>query len=371
MRSLVEHRLRTVIRQFQVYGDLLAASPYGSGHINDTYATTFNQSGAPVRYIVQRINHDVFTEPIRLMENVVRVTSHARTRLAGNGGVDISRRVLTLVPGLDLKPYVIDENGSVWRMYLFIEGARTYDVIETCAQARAAAKAFGEYQSLLADLPGVRLHETIPDFHHTRRRFDALQRAIDEDICNRAGQVATEIAFVDEREGDVDDLLALQARGGLPERTTHNDTKLNNVMIDDHTSEGLCVIDLDTTMPGLVAYDFGDLVRTVTAAAAEDERDLEKVGTRMDMFEALAEGYLSTAAAFLTAAERASLAIGAKLITLENGLRFLTDHLQGDVYFKTSRPDHNLDRARTQLKMVESIEAQLDTMHRIIERFGG
>ncbi|MPZ16332.1 MAG: phosphotransferase [Luteitalea sp.] len=370
MRAHVQHSLLTVISQFQVYGDCLATPRYGSGHINETYALTFNQSGAPVRYILQRINHDVFRQPIPLMENVARVTAHARARLSTNGSGDISRRVLTLVPSSDGKPYVIDEEGAVWRMYLFIEGARTYDVIETDRQARAAARAFGEYQRLLADLPGVRLHETIPHFHHTRRRFGALQRAIDADICNRAARVASEIAFADAREAGIDALLARQAHGELPERTTHNDTKLNNVMIDDQTSEGLCVIDLDTTMPGLAAYDFGDLVRTATAAAAEDEQNLDKVCARMDMFEALAEGYLSTAGAFLTPPERESLTVGARLITLENGLRFLTDYLQGDVYFKTSRPDHNVDRARTQFKMVESMEAQLDTMDRIIERLG-
>jgi Ser/Thr protein kinase RdoA (MazF antagonist) len=370
MRDHVPDTLHTVIRGFQVYGDCLEAPRYGSGHINETYAATFNQSGASIRYILQRINHDVFKQPISLMENVARVTAHARARLSSNGSRDVSRRVLTLVPSVDGKPYVTDDEGAVWRMYLFIEGARTYDVIETERQARAAARAFGEYQRLLADLPGVRLHETIPDFHHTRRRFDALQRAIDADICNRAARVTSEIAFAEAREVGVDELLLRHARGELPERTTHNDTKLNNVMIDDDTSEGLCVIDLDTTMPGLVAYDFGDLVRTATAAAAEDEQDLDKVYARMDMFEALAEGYLSTAGQFLTAAERESLTVGARLITLENGLRFLTDYLQGDVYFKTARPDHNLARARTQFKMVESMEAQLDAMQQIIERRG-
>ncbi|MGH9159653.1 MAG: phosphotransferase enzyme family protein [Vicinamibacteraceae bacterium] len=370
MREPVQRRLQTVIRWFQAYGDCLDAPRYGSGHINETYAPTFNQSGTPVRYILQRINHDVFKQPIPLMENVARVTAHARARLSTNGNRDVSRRVLTLVPSVDGTPYVIDEEGAVWRMYLFIEGARTYDLIETERQALAAARAFGEYQRLLADLPGVRLHETIPDFHHTRRRFDALQRAVDADVRNRAAFVASEIAFAEAREAGIDDLLTRQASGELPERTTHNDTKLNNVMIDDDTSEGLCVIDLDTTMPGLVAYDFGDLVRTAAAAAAEDEQDLDKVYARMDMFEALAEGYLSTAGRFLTKAERESLAVGARLITLENGLRFLTDYLQGDVYFKTARPDHNLDRARTQFKMVESMEAQRDTMQRIIERLG-
>jgi aminoglycoside phosphotransferase (APT) family kinase protein len=365
------HDIRAVSARFQIYGDFAEAAPYGSGHINDTYAAVYRQSGAPVRYIHQRINERVFHDPIRLMENVARVTAHARLKLAQNGDADATRRALSLVPSRDGEPYVVDDLGNVWRTYLFIEGARTYDVIETREQAYAAALAFGAYQHLLADLPGGRLHETIPGFHDTRSRFDALQRAVAADTHNRALEAREEIAFVQARERDVDHLLARLERGELPERVTHNDTKLNNVMIDNETREGLCVIDLDTTMPGLAPYDFGDLVRTATSASAEDERDLSLVQVRLEMFEALVDGYLSRAAAFLTPAERSELAFAGTLITLETGIRFLTDHLQGDTYFKVKRPGHNLDRARAQFALVRSLEARMDEMAGYVERWTG
>jgi hypothetical protein len=365
------HDIRAVSARFQIYGDFAEAAPYGSGHINDTYAAVYRQSGAPVRYIHQRINERVFRDPIRLMDNVARVTAHAHLKLGQNGGGDATRRALSLVPSRDGDPCVVDDLGNVWRTYLFIEGARTYDVIETREQAYAAAQAFGAYQHLLADLPGERLHETIPGFHDTRSRFNALQRAVEADTHDRARDAREEIAFAQAHERDVDHLLTRLERGELPERVTHNDTKLNNVMIDNETREGLCVIDLDTTMPGLAPYDFGDLVRTATSASAEDERDLSRVQVRLEMFVALVDGYLSRAAAFLMPAERSELSFAGKLITLETGIRFLTDHLQGDTYFKVKRPGHNLDRARAQFALVRSLEARMDEMAAYVERWNG
>lgn len=361
------HDLRALGDRFQLHGTYLGAVPWGSGHINETYAATYNQAGTHVRYIHQRINHHVFRQPEALMHNVARVLAHAGASLAHVA--DAGRRALTLVPARDGRAYVLDADGYVWRTYLFIEQARTYDIVETPAQAEAAAGAFGEFQRLVADLPGERLHETIPAFHHTRGRFDALVRAVDADAHNRAVGARDAIAFALQREPETDRLLNAAAAGDLPERVTHNDTKLNNVMIDLHTGEALCVIDLDTTMPGLAAYDFGDMVRTATSSAAEDERDLTRVQSRPEMFDALARGYLGTAGAFLRPAEIESLAFAGSLITLECGMRFLTDHLQGDTYFRVKRDGHNLDRARVQFTLVASIEAQMDAYACRVRRY--
>ncbi len=364
----MRHDVRAVAGQFRIAGDFRSAGPYGSGHINDTYAVAFDQAGVGVRYILQRINHAIFKDPAGVMRNIERVTAHLRASLAARQAPDVTRRALTLVPACSGPNWHVDPEGNHWRCYLFIEKATTYDQIQTPAQARAAARAFGEFQGLLADLPPPRLIDTIPGFHHTRRRFDALRGAIEADSCNRASEVKAEIAFALGREAMVDVLLNGQARGLIPERVTHNDTKLNNVMLDDATGEGVCVIDLDTVMPGLALYDFGDMCRTATRPTPEDERDLSKVEMRMDMFEALVEGYLGAAGRFLAPAERDHLAFSAGLITFEIGLRFLTDYLQGDVYFKTRRPGHNLDRCRVQFKMLESFERRSEEMERVVRR---
>jgi Ser/Thr protein kinase RdoA (MazF antagonist) len=360
--------LGEVVRAFQIHGRFQGGVPYGSGHINDTFAVVVDQAGAPVRYILQRINHRIFRDVPALMENIRRVTTHARRQLDATGGDDAARRALTLVPTLDGAACHRDAAGNWWRCYLFIERARTHDIIETPRQAREAARAFGEFQKLLVDLPGGRLHETIPDFHHTRRRFEALQRAIAADSHNRAAAVREEIAFVQTWESRVNLLLDLHARGEIPERVTHNDTKLNNVMLDDATQAAVCVIDLDTVMPGLALYDFGDMVRSATNAAAEDERDLARVESRLPIFEALVEGYLSAGREFLNRAEIDHLALAGPLITFEIGMRFLTDFLQGDVYFKTHRPAHNLDRARNQFALVRNMEVQQNAMQAIVRK---
>jgi hypothetical protein len=359
--------LRYISGLFQLYGDFLAATPYGTGHINDTYAAVYDQSGSSVRYILQRINHHVFKDPPAVMENINRVTAHVRRKLVETGATEVSRRVLALVPTPDGQTWTKDVAGNYWRCYLFIEKARTYDQIESAPQAFQAARAFGAFQRLLADLPAPRLRDTIPEFHHTRKRFDTLRAAIQADVCNRAAGVKREIQFCLEREALVDVLLGLQTRGLLHERVTHNDTKLNNVMIDDATGEGICIIDLDTVMPGLALYDFGDLCRSGTRPTVEDERDLSKVEMRQDLFEALVHGFLASAGEVLNATERDHLAFSAKLITFEIGIRFLTDHLQGDRYFKTHRESHNADRARVQFKMVESIERNERAMHRLVQ----
>ena len=358
----LRHDARQVASQFQIYGEFINAGPYGSGHINDTYCAVFNQGGTPVRYILQRINHHVFKTPVALMENVERVTTHISKKVAGHP--DFSRCGLTLIPARDGRAWHSDEGGNYWRTYIFVENARTYDAVESPQQAFQAARAFGRFQKLLADLPAPQLHDTIPGFHHTPQRFAKLEAAIAADPANRARLAKSEIEFALNHKAMAGVLLA----AGLPERVTHNDTKLNNVMLDDETGEGICVIDLDTVMPGLAPYDFGDIVRTSTSPAKEDERDLSKVQMQFPMFEALARGYLETAAEFLTKAERQLLVLSGKLITFEIGIRFLTDYLEGDSYFKVHREGHNLDRCRTQFKLVESIERQEGAMNKLVEK---
>ncbi len=363
----MKHNIADVAANFDMRADFISAEPYGSGHINDTYAAVYSQAGQKVRYIHQRINHTIFKEPLLLMENIERVTSHIKQKLIEQGETDISRRVLTLVPTLDGKVCYIDGDGNYWRTYLFIENAATYDEITELKQAYEAAKAFGEFQKQLTDIPGTRLHDTIPGFHNTRQRFDNLVKAIQDDTHNRAKSVKAEIDFAMEREDITDVLLELNRKGEIPEIITHSDTKLNNVMLDNTTSKGICVIDLDTVMPGLSLYDFGDMARTAMRPVPEDETDLTKVVAQVDMFKALAEGYLSSAGEMLTVAEKEHMAFSAKLITFEIGLRFLTDYLEGDIYFKTHRDNHNLDRCRVQFKMVESIESNYDKMQDIVK----
>ena len=360
--------LKSVFGNFSVLGTFASAAPYGSGHINDTYAVVCDQGGTPIRYILQRINHTIFTNPEGLMDNIYRVTSHQQRKLRESGIVEASRRALTLVPSCSGAPYHRDDDGNYWRLYIFVEHATGHDLIETPSQAEAAANAFGAFQQLLVDLPGAPLVETIPNFHNTPARFEALIRAIDEDKHNRAIQVQDALEFATSRKRDTEILLDLHKQGVIPSIVTHNDTKLNNVLLDNATGEGICVIDLDTVMPGLALYDFGDMVRTATNSAKEDEQDLSLIHMRMPIFEALAKGYLASARSFLGKAELQLLPFAGKLLTFECGIRFLTDYLNGDVYFKTHRPGQNMDRCRGQFKLVESIEQNTEAMQAVVDR---
>ncbi len=366
MIAAAGHDAVAIAREFALSGEILSASPYGSGHINDTYKVDVKPAGGPRRYVLQRINHNVFRRPDELMANVERVCAHAYAKLKQAGVPDAERRTLRLLPTLTGKAWHIDAAGNRWRCYHFIEGATGHDVVRSPEQAYAAAKSFGAFQSLLADLPGGRLLETIPDFHHTPARFARFQQALAQDAHGRAAASVPEIAFALARAHEVNVVVDALRDGTLPERVTHNDTKLNNVLLDDVTQDGVCVIDLDTVMPGSALYDFGDLVRTSTSPAAEDETDLSKVQMQFPMFAALVKGYLESANGFLTPKERALLPFAGKLITFEIGLRFLTDWLEGDIYFKTKCLTHNLDRTRTQFKLVESIEDQLPAMQALI-----
>jgi Ser/Thr protein kinase RdoA (MazF antagonist) len=355
---------RQAAHKFQIDGEFLEAQPFGSGHINDTFRVAFRDGGELFYYILQRINRDIFKNPDALMENIQRVTAHLTAQVVHEP--DRDRRVSRLISTRDGNAWYVDENSDFWRAYFYISGVRTFDAVENTDQAFQAARAFGRFQQLLSNLPSPRLHDTIPDFHNTPKRFETLLAAISADSANRAMLVQPEIEFALAHEPIVSTLLD----ANLPERVTHNDTKLNNVLLDEVTGEGICVVDLDTVMPGLTSYDFGDMVRTTTSPTAEDELDLKKVAMHFPMFEALVRGYLSSAGSFLTKDERRFLAFSGKLITFEIGIRFLTDFLSGDTYFRTHRQGHNLDRCRTQFKLVESIEQQEDTMERLVESLG-
>jgi hypothetical protein len=368
MPNYREEQLQDVSRQFQIYGEILHAEPCKIGHINETYTATYTQGGIQVRYIHQKINQTVFKDPASVMKNLIRVTTHIRNKLLERREEDLTRKCLTVVPTRGGQPFYWDPNGECWRTFVFIERVQTYEAVESPRQAYEAGKAFGCFQSLLVDLAGERLTETIPNFHNTRKRFAALQQAIQDDHFNRAKTAAKEIKFALKHEPIVDVLLNAQGNGEIPERVTHNDTKFNNVMLDVETGEGMCVVDLDTVMPGLWLYDFGDMVRTTTSPTLEDELDLAKVQMRMPMFKELARGYLEAVGAVLTPAEKAYIAFAGKLITFTIGIRFLTDYLMGDRYFRVHRPGHNLDRCRTQFKLIESITRQEETMQGHVDR---
>lgn len=366
MMPYQEKQLTEISKQFQIYGEILHAETCKIGHINETYSATYDQGGTRVRYIHQKINQNVFKNPAAVMKNVMRVTTHLRKKLEERHARDITRRCLTVVPTRKGDSFYRDGD-SFWRTFVFVEGVQTYEAVQTPQQAFQAGKAFGDFQSLLVDLPGERLHETIPDFHNSRKRFDALVQAVQGDHFNRAREAAADIEFAMKRKPMVDVILNAMAKKKVPERITHNDTKFNNVMLDVATGASMCVVDLDTVMPGCSLYDFGDMVRTTTSPTLEDERDLAKVKMQMPMFKKLAEGYYSTAGQFLTKNERSFTAFSGKLITFEIGVRFLTDYLSGDTYFRIHRPGHNLDRCRTQFKLVESIEKQEEAMQTFVD----
>jgi Ser/Thr protein kinase RdoA (MazF antagonist) len=361
--------LSNVVQQFQIEGQYLSTERVDSGHINDSYAVKFRQDdGECRRYLFQRINHQVFRSPEKLMENIEAITTHLRNKILTAGG-DPRRETMTLIPTAGGRTLCQMPNGEYWRAAIFVERARTYDIAQSLDHVYSAAHAFGRFQQLVSDFSADRLHETIPDFHHTPKRFGALVQAIERDVENRAHAVGKEIEFVMRRADETSILQELLEAGRLPRRVTHNDTKFNNVLIDDETGQGICVIDLDTVMPGLSLYDFGDAVRSGANPAAEDERDLSQVTLDLEIFERFAAGYLEAAGGFLTPLEVEYLPFSAKLMTLECGMRFLTDHLNGDVYFRIHRPGHNLDRCRTQFKMIEDMEAQYGEMERIVSRY--
>ncbi len=360
--------IRDVAAQFAVDGQLLSVEPFLGGHINDSYRLTYRQGQATARYLLQRLNSAVFRDPAAVMENTARVTAHIAQRLRARGTPDLARRTLRLLPTRHGGSSYVDAAGAYWRLFPLIENTTVHELVTSPELAEQAGRAFGEFQSLLADLPPPRLRATIPDFHNTPARFAALDDALAADVCGRVAAARPEIDFALARRGLAGVLLELHAASQIPERVVHNDAKITNVLLDAATGEALCVVDLDTVMPGLSLYDFGDMVRTMTSPTAEDTADLAQVEVQPRLFEALARGYLSATGSLLTRAERAHLVTAGKLITLEQGVRFLTDFLRGDTYYKTRRPNHNLDRTRTQLRLLESLERQEGVLRRLVGR---
>ena len=361
--------IEEAVQQFALEGTVETYEPYGSGHINDTYRVTCRlEDGSTKYYILQRMNKEIFTKPVELMENVVNVTSYLRKIIIEKGG-NPERETLNIILTKDGKNFYVDSIGEYWRVYVFIEDAFSYDAVEKPEDFYASALAFGDFQSLLADYPAETLHETIEGFHDTKKGFARFKEVLAADVMGRAASVQKEIQFVLDHEETANILGDLQAAGELPLRVTHNDTKLNNIMIDKATGKGLCVIDLDTVMPGLAINDFGDSIRFGASTAAQDEIDLDKVTCSMDLFDIYTKGFIEGCKGSLTAKEIEMLPMGAKVMTYECGMRFLTDYLEGDVYFKIHRENHNLDRARTQFKLVADMEAKWETMKEIVAKY--
>ena len=340
--------LMEVINSFDFGGELKEVGIFGNGHINETYCAVFSTENGLKRYILQKMNKQIFQDPVGLMENISGVTSWLKKKILENGG-DAERETLNIVNDRAGAPYLVDKEGD-----------------EDFYQS---ALAFGNFQRLLADYPADTLHETIPNFHNTVKRFADFKKAVEEDACGRAADVQKEIQFVLEREQLAHTLVDLLDAGKLPLRVTHNDTKLNNIMIDNATHKGICVIDLDTVMPGLSLNDFGDSIRFGASTAAEDEQDISKVSCDLHLFEVYVKGFLEGCGGALTDLEVEMLPMGAILMTFECGMRFLADHLEGDHYFRIHRENQNLDRARTQFKLVWDMEQKLSEMKSIVEKY--
>lgn len=347
-----EEKIKNIFRHFRPEEEVLSAAPHGSGHINRTFLV---ETGNGQKYVLQKINTDVFRNTAGLMENVVNVTAYLRRKIAQSGG-DPERETLTVIPTADGRYYHSDGEGGDWRVYPFIEGLLSLDKAENTADFYESGLAFGRFQERLADYPAHTLHETIPDFHNTPKRYRDFEAAVEEDRFHRVRYAKPEIAFVRAHREELSVLTDLQRRGELPLRITHNDTKLNNVLLDAVTRKAVCVIDLDTIMPGLCAYDFGDAIRFGANTAAEDEPDTGKVSLSLELYEAYTEGFLQGCGGRLTPKEMEMLPMGAKIITMEQGIRFLTDYLRGDSYYRTVRERQNLDRCRTQLALAADME---------------
>ena len=367
--NLINDRIDEVAARFRTKGAAAEHAPYGNGHINDTFLVVCGtQEGERRRYILQKMNHSIFKMPQQLMENVVNVTEYLREMIARRGG-DPDRETLNVVKTKDGSNYYLDDEGNYWRMFLFVEQTVCLEKVESAKDFYDSAVAFGNFQKMLSDYPAQTLYETIPNFHNTPSRFSDFQRAVQEDRMGRAAQAKEEIAFALAREADTRVLTDMLKAGELPLRVTHNDTKLNNILFDADTKKAICIIDLDTVMPGLSHYDFGDSIRFGASTGAEDEKDLDKIEMDLSLFEAFTKGYLEGCGGSLTEKEIEMLPMGAKLMTYECGIRFLADFLEGDTYFKIHRDGHNLDRARTQFKRVKDMEDKWADMAAIVEKY--
>ncbi len=366
MSNITENYILNILNAFPAFGKFKSFKPIGNGHINDTFAVTYSvNEEKEEKFLLQRINTDVFKKPDELMKNIIGVTEHLKRKINEYGG-DTSRETLTVYKTKDGNSFYPAHDGTSWRLYNFVDDTYSLDEINSPSEFYNAAYSFGNFQKLLADFPIDTLYETIPNFHNTVSRFADFKKAVLSDVKGRATDVANEIEFVLERENDCGVLVGLLNKNELPLRVTHNDTKLNNILFDNKTNKGLCIVDLDTVMPGLSLYDFGDSIRFGANTAAEDEKDLSKVNLSLELYKAYVEGYLKAAGDALCENEIKYLSFSAKLLTLECGMRFLGDYLNGDTYFKTEYPEHNLVRARTQLKLVKEIEEHFDDMEKIV-----
>lgn len=366
-REIACSKKEEAIAAFKLEGEAFYCELYGNGHINDTFLVKCKNGDSEKKYILQRMNHEVFKKPDELIANISGVTRHLCKKILERGG-DVSRETLNLIETKAGEIYFKDSIGSYWRVYDFIDDATCFDIPENPEQFYQSGMAFGTFQNLLADYPAQTLHETIVNFHNTETRYQTFLQAVKEDKMGRAKEVKAEIDFVMAHESDTRVCNALIKAGELPIRVTHNDTKLNNVMLDNKTNKGLCVLDLDTVMPGLNMNDFGDSIRFGASTATEDEKDLSKVSMSLEYYEAYTKGFLDACGKALTKKEVAMLPFGAKIMTFECGMRFLTDYLQGDVYFRIHRPEHNLDRCRTQFKLVADMENKWDEMGEIVKK---
>ncbi len=357
-------QIANAVKKFKLCGEVRGFIPYGNGHINGTFKVVCSdENNNDVAYILQSVNSNVFKEPKKVMENIEKVTTYLRQFAKED------REVLRLIPTVDGKVYYEDENGLFWRMYNFISDSVCIDRIDSDEDFYQSAVAFGNFQRMLSSFPADTLHETIPNFHNTPKRYKDFLEALAEDKCGRAAGVKEEIEFVKAREDFYSVLLDANKAGKLPLRVSHNDTKSNNVMLDATTRKPLCVVDLDTIMPGFSVTDFGDSIRFGASTAAEDEKDLSKVKLDLHLFEVYAKGFLDGCGGQLTDEEIMLLPEGAKMMTIECGMRFLADYLSGDTYFKTSYPEHNLDRCHTQFKLVAEMEEHWDEMKKIVKQF--
>lgn len=363
-QQTIAQSLREALEAFCFEGKVLSAQPYGNGHINDTFLVVC-EGGK--RYILQRMNTHIFKNPQGLIDNIERVTDYLRDKIVKQGG-DPARETLRLIDCRKGGYLFRDSEQRCFRAYDFVEGTVCYEKVESAEDFYRCAQAFGQFQRRLADFPAQCLCEPIPDFHNTPARYEQLEQAVAADVCGRVGAVAAELAFVRARKEETRVLYDRWKSGALPLRVTHNDTKLNNILFDSKDGRALCIIDLDTVMPGFAVTDFGDSIRFGANTAAEDERDLKKVSLDLSLFEAYTRGFADGCAGSLTAEEAALLPMGAKLMTLECGMRFLTDYISGDTYFRIHRPDHNLDRCRTQLALVRDMEQKWEEMNQAVRR---
>jgi len=360
--------IENAIKRFDIEGIIKMFERYGNGHINDTFVVVFEKDIKEIRYILQRINHSIFKDPEKLMLNITSVTDFLRNEVIKLGGDEL-REVITVIKTKNGGSFYCDSEGFFWRMYLFIEDANCFEQVNKPEDFYQSAVAFGRFQKLLSSFDASVLYEVIPDFHNTPLRYKRFLQAVNEDKCNRVKEVKEEIEFFIAREAFMECCNNYLKEGKLPLRVTHNDTKLNNVMIDKNSGKGLCVIDLDTIMPGLSIFDFGDSIRFGANTAAEDEKDLSKVSLDLHLFEQYVKGYLQGCEGSLTETEISMLPHGAKTMTLECGMRFLTDYLEGDVYFRIHHEKHNLDRCHTQMALVLDMEQKWNEIKNIVAKY--